>query len=315
MKKAKTPKAPDYASLANQQAATAKQNWQENVAMARPDQTGPEGSLDWSKDPTSGEWSQSVSLAPERQEIWDTLQGKTQEQLAGYDTNQVDLSGAPAMPEVGGYDQRSIDTIRALQAPDIQRREAADRQRRSAMGLSGGERITETSERNLADASSRADMQAILAGIQQGNTAFGQGMQRHQTGTGDIINQQTANNQKLGGLMGQGNNFRLPQFAGVATPGMTNAVNPDLMGAAGQSYDAAVAEANAKNASDPWNQIVGIGTQLAGAYLGAPGVKADVPQTQTRGGMMMSNAGNAIKDWWNKPGGGSDGGGFTYYGQ
>ena len=167
----------------------------------------------------------------------------------------------------------------------------------AAMGLgTGSGQAWDTEQTNLGQNENDADLKAILAGVNQGNTEFGQGMQLHTTGTGDILNQNTANLQKVGGMMGHSNSFRMPTFGAAPTPGMNPNVTPNLVGAADASYQAAVDKANAQNASDPWNQIVGIGTKLAGAYLGAPNVKADVPQTQTNGQGMMSS----MRDWFNK---------------
>ena len=294
MKSAKTPKAPDYQALTNQQAGLAKQNWLTNLNAARPNQVGPEGTNTWTKN--GEDWTNTIALSQPRQELYDTTNQKAQEQMSGFDTGQVDLSGAPAMPTVGGHNQQVIDTMRALQRPELDRSEDARRATTIAKGIPlEGSSAGTAVEQQLADARSRADMQAILAGINQGNTEFGQGMQLHTTGTGDILNQNTANLQKVGGMMGQSNSFRMPTFGAAPTPGMPGGATPDLMNAGKASYDAAVNKANAQNASDPWNQIVGIGTQLAGAYLGAPNVKAGVPQTQTNGQGMMAG----VKNWWN----------------
>ena len=191
MKSAKTPKAPDYTSLANQQAGLAKQNWQENLAAARPNQVGPEGTNTWEKD-ANGNWLNTVAMNEDRQNLYDTTNQKAQEQMADFDTGQVDLSGAPAMPTGGGYNQQVIDTVRALQQPGLERDANAARARATAMGIplqgsSAGTALENQIGQNLND----ADLKSILAGINQGNTEFGQGMQLHTTGTGDILNQQT----------------------------------------------------------------------------------------------------------------------------
>ena len=294
MKSAKTPKAPDYQALTNQQAGLAKQNWLTNLNAARPNQVGPEGTNTWTKN--GEDWTNTMALSQPRQELYDLTNQKAQEQMSGFDTGQVDLSGAPAMPTVGGHNQQVIDTMRALQRPELDRTANAARARAIAKGIpmegsSAGTNVENQIGQNMND----ADLKAILAGVNQGNTEFGQGMQLHTTGTGDILNQNSANLQKVGGMMGQSNSFRMPTFGPAPTPGMPGGATPDLMNAGKASYDAAVNKANAQNASDPWNQIVGIGTQLAGAYLGAPNVKASVPQTQTNGQGMMAG----VKNWWN----------------
>jgi hypothetical protein len=62
-KKSKTPKAPDYASLAKQDAASQRQTAQELTAANRPTQIDAYGNrIDWSQDPTTGAWTQKTSL-------------------------------------------------------------------------------------------------------------------------------------------------------------------------------------------------------------------------------------------------------------
>jgi hypothetical protein len=284
MSKPKKTKAPDYTALANQQAALAKQNWKDQTVAMRPDQTGPEGSRTWEQDP-QGNWSEAISMAPERQAIWDTLQRKTGEQLGGLDTSQVDFSGAPDMPTVGGYNEQAMNTVRALQAPDLERRANADRARRTAMGLGEASGTAwNTGEQNLNDAASRADMQAILAGINQGNIQFGQGMDLHKQGISNITGERTLNANLAGGMMGLGNNFRLPTFANAPTPGMPGAATPDLMGSAEQQYQAKLAQ---NNASSAWkDKLLGTAGSIAGSFFGPAGAMIGGKLASGLGGMM-----------------------------
>lgn len=290
MSKPKKVKAPNYTALANQQAALAKQNWKDQTVAMRPDQFGPEGTRDWTQD-EKGNWTESISMAPERQAIWDTLQQKTGEQLAGLDTSQVDFGGAPAMPEVGGYNEQAMNTVRALQAPDLARRRAAKEAQLAAMGVGTGTGAAWNAEQqNINDVESRADMQAILAGINQGNIQFGQGMDRHKTGVSDIVGQRTLNANLVGGMLGQGNNFRLPQFSNAPTPGMPGSATPDIMGAAQQQYQAKLANANAQSA---WkDKLLGTAGSIAGSFFGPAG-SAIGGQI---GGMMGSGGGGGYND-------------------
>jgi len=162
------------------------------------------------------------------------------------------------MPTVGGYNQQAIDTMRALQAPDLEARANADRARRTAMGLGEASGSAWNSgERNLNQAANDADLKAIMAGINQGNTEFGQGMLRHTTGTSDILNQRAGNLGQISGLMGLGQNLTTPQFSNVSSVGQPGAA--DLMGAANSQYSAALDKTNAANA-DKSNTMKGIGT-------------------------------------------------------
>ena len=287
MSKPKKTQAPDYTALANQQAALAKQNWKDQTVAMRPDQTGPEGSRDWTQD-AQGNWSEATTMAPERRAIWDTLQRKTGEQLGGLDTSQVDFGGAPAMPTVGGYNEQAMNTIRALQAPDLERRANADRARRTAMGLGEASGTAwNTGEQNLNDAASRADMQAILGGINQGNIQFGQGMDLHKQGISNITGERALNANLTGGMMGLGNNFRLPTFANAPTPGMPENATPDIMSAAKAQYQAKLANEQAQSA---WkSKLLGTAGSIAGSFFGPTGAMLGGKLASGLGGMMGGN--------------------------
>jgi hypothetical protein len=73
----------------------------------------------------------------------------------------------------------------------------------------------------------------------------------------------------LQGLMGLGQQMGTPQFNTVQTPNPYGTAN--LMGAAGQQYQAQLDAANAKNASSPWGTIGGLLGGAAGSFLGPMG--------------------------------------------
>ncbi len=288
-KNAKKPETPNFAGVAQQQAGQQQESYNKALQANRPNQVGPTGSLTWAQDP-SGNWTQTTTMNPQEKAIMEAgqqnqlaLGGKIGEQIGGFDTGQIDFSGAPAMPEVGGYDQRSIDTIRALQAPDLERRRAAKEAQMAAMGLgTGSGNAWNTGQQNLGDTENRADMNAILSGIQQGNTMFGQGMQARQQGVGETLNQEQANMQKMQGLMGLARGPQMPQFQGVNQVGM--APTADLTGAAKQQYGADVGRYNIDRAEDmaPWQMAA----QLAGTALGGP---------------MGGQAASGLMNYFNKP--------------
>jgi len=264
-KKSKTPKAPNYSGIAQQQEAGNKKAWEAGIQANRPTQNNPMGSTSWEQDPTTGEWTQNTTWNPQQQEIFNAQQGNQQTiankaggMLGGLDTSQIDLSQAPAMPEVGGYNQQVIDTINALQQPGLDRARSAKEAQLAAMGVGTGTgRAWNTEQGNLGDTENRARMNAVLAGINQGNTEFGQGMLRHTTGTSDILNQRSGNLGQISGLMGLGQNLTTPQFSNVGNVGQYTAA--DLMGAANSQYSAALDKTNAANA-DKSNTMQGIGT-------------------------------------------------------
>lgn len=276
--KAKTPKAPNYSALAKEQAGLAGQQWQQELGAARPDQTTPFGSVNWAKDPTTGEWTQTTSLAPEYEALRQQqagLQGQVGDligqNLGGLDVSQVDLSGASALPTVGGYNEQAIATIRALQAPELARARARKEAQLAAMGVGTGTGQAWNAEQgNLAEAENRADLNAIMSGIQQGNVEFGQGLQLNQADINNMLRQRQANLAQTQGLMGlAGPQVGMPELPGFATPSGGGQTVPNLMNAAQSQYQAKLDKANAKGGGF-FNTLLGTVGGIAGNMLGGP---------------------------------------------
>lgn len=264
-KKTKTPEAPNYSALAGQQAAQAKQAWQTQLNANRPNQSNQFGSLTWEQDPTTGEWTQTTALNQPQQDIFNQQQANQQQianmgggLLGGFDTSQVDLSGAPAMGQVGQFNQQATDLYNQLAAPQLQRQRAAKEAQMAAMGLGmGSGQAYNTQQELLNDAENRSAMMAAQAGIQQGNTMFGQQNQLHQQGVQDILAQKQANLGQLSGIMGLGQAMGVPQFNQFGQAGAYQ--TPDLMGAAQNQYGANLDKTNAANA-DKSNTMKTVGT-------------------------------------------------------
>lgn len=197
------------------------------------------------------------------------LAGKVGGMMGGLDTSQIDLSQAPGMPTVGGYNQQVIDTMNQLQAPQLAKQRAAKEAQMAAMGLGLGSGQAYNSQQDVLNQSENdAGLKSILAGIQQGNTQFGQGMQMHQQGVQDILNQRAGNLGQLSGLMGltqtQGPNAQFNPFmdAGSYKPA-------DLMGAQQAQYNAALDKTNAANADKSGNmQAIGTAAGMAAMAMG-----------------------------------------------
>ena len=273
-KKSKTPEAPNYAGLAQQQSEMTNKNWQTQLQANRPNQISPTGSMTWEQDPTTGQWTQTVALTPEQQGIFNTQQVNQQTigNLAGgllgnYDASNIDLSQAPAMGQVGQFNQQATDLYNQLAAPQLQRQRAAKEAQMAAMGLGmGSGQAYNTQQELLNDAENRSAMMAAQAGIQQGNTMFGQQNQLHQQGVQDILNQKQANLAQLSGLMGLSQSAGMPNFGNFATAG--NLTTPDMMGAAQQNYAAQMNAANAKSAGN--SALLGTIGGIAGTFIGGP---------------------------------------------
>jgi hypothetical protein len=264
-KKSETPEKPDYTGIANQQALQSQAAWADQLKANRPTQTNQFGSSTWSQDPTTGQWTQSTQLNQPQQDIFNQQQ-YNQQQLAdiggeltgGYDASQVDLSGAPAMGQVGQFNQQATDLYRQLGQPDLDRAQAARRAAMAARGISDVTSAAGTNlEQQLADQTNRFGMEAAQRGIAQGNTMFGQQNQLHQQGVSDILNQKQANINQMQGLFGLGQQMGVPQFEQFNQAGAYQ--TPDLMGAAGQGYNANLDQTNAANA-DKANTAQTVGT-------------------------------------------------------
>lgn len=183
--------------------------------------------------------------------------------LGGFDTSQVDLSGAPAMGQVGQFNQQATDLYRQLGQPDLDRAQAARKADLAARGISD---LNSGAGANLmaqlGDQTNRFGMEAAQRGITQGNTMFGQQNQLHQQGVSDILNQKQANVSQLQGLMGLGQQMGVPQFDNFTATGAYQ--TPDLMGAAQGQYGAQMDKTNAANADSSRNsQMVGTAAMAA----------------------------------------------------
>lgn len=264
-KKTKTPEAPNYSALASQQAEMANKNWQTQLQANRPNQSNQFGTSTWEQDPTTGQWSQSTQLNQPQQDIFNQQQANQQQianmgggMLGGFDTSQIDLSKAPGMGTVGGFNQQATDLYNQLAAPQLQRQRAAKEAQMAAMGMSlGSGQAYNTQQELLNDSANRSAMMAAQAGIQQGNTMFGQQNQLHQQGVQDILSQRQANLGQLSGLMGLGQQMGVPQFENFTGAGQLT--TPDLMGAAQNQYGANLDKTNAANA-DKANTMKTVGT-------------------------------------------------------
>jgi hypothetical protein len=201
-KSAKIAKPPDIQALADKTFAQNKASQLEALTANRVDQKNPFGTIDWQRDPATGEWTQTEAYNPEQQALYDlqlTNQG-TMGKMAGGLLGEMDLhyDNAPSMPTVGGYNQQALDTIRALQNPDITRRTNAGNANLAAQGFStGGGKAWESAQGTMNDMASRADMNAILESLKRGDTMFNQGMQARNAYTGE----QDRMLQNAGGMM------------------------------------------------------------------------------------------------------------------
>lgn len=298
-KDTKTPDTPDYEGVADKQLELNARGWDQRNQANRPDQVTDTGTVKWSQD-ENGNWTQTSSLADPQKALLDSQTGAqtglanaAHKMLWGLDKSQIDLGQAPGMPGVvdygqlgdvphtGQYNQQVIDSLRSLQDPTLQRAEDANRSRMAAMGMGTGTgRANQTQEEIMGQNRNDADLKAILAGVEQGNTEFDQNMlnyqQRqgqlenqfdqgtsiHQQGVSDILNERTGNIGQITGLMG----LMQGQSSTPGTPDFNTAGEidiPDYLDAETKRYIAELNRTNASNA-DSSNKYGVIGDALGG---------------------------------------------------
>jgi hypothetical protein len=218
------PVAPDFTGLAQQQAGLNQQQANQQTLANRANQTAPGGMLTWSQGP-NGQWTQSVGLDAPTQNLWDTYTWGSKRYADLINTGV----GLPELPDSGfGADQKTIDAMRALQAPQLQAAEDARRAQLAAQGITQGSRISDLTERELGNTRSDADMKAILAGTQEYGNVFNRGLQARQALNNERLNNFNALNAAKGGLV--------PKFSSYASA--TTAPAADIYGAAGDQYRA-----------------------------------------------------------------------------
>jgi hypothetical protein len=292
-KKTKVPKAPDFQALTNQDNANVMANWQTGMTANRANQVGPQGSLNWAQGP-NGQWTQTVAENPMYSALrksqvggYQTAADKANTAIGNVNTDNLDYSGAPAMPTVGGFNQQVIDSMRALQNPQLERARANKEAQLAAMGVgTGSGQVWSDTQRDLGNTESDADMKAILSGIGQGNTEFGQGMQAHQQGVSDINQARQGDLTTAATLQGMSPTQGNPSFASYFT---SSAPTPQSMTDAAKSqYQAAMNKAAAQNSdANGWLNMLKTGLGAAGSYFGMPG--------SASGGWLDS-----AKNWWQK---------------
>lgn len=214
-RKPKAPKAPDYTALAKQQAELNRQAAQEQTVANRVDQYNPQGSLTWKQDPTSGRWTQTVSLSPEQQNLYDAQMGVQQgmaqtgqgllgnaqnavkdpfslegmTEVQGFDPSQlgswgsVDFSGLNPMPDAGfGAVEQVRDAMMSRLAPDLQRGRDREIQRLKAQGLTEGTQAWNNAMQNLDRRQNDAEQQALLGAAGEYGNIFNRSLAGRQQG-------------------------------------------------------------------------------------------------------------------------------------
>lgn len=253
--KSSTPPTPDYTGIAQQQFQEQEQLNQQNTTANRPDQTTPWGSTDWTQG-ADGSWSENQSLNPQEQANL-TQQQQQQGSNIGAGRNLFNssglangLNGAPKVNSGQYYDSNARnavwDQFQSMQNPLMDQQTEQQLSQLQAQGLRPGDPAYDSALSNLRSSQgatrNQAMDQAVLTGSQVGQSNQGMDVQAQ-----NAYDQQKMGNYNLfNGLMGnQQGSLNMPGYTG-ATP--TQA--PDLVGAASNSYGAALNGTNASNAAN-----------------------------------------------------------------
>lgn len=295
-KSSKTPPTPDFEKVAYQQAALDNAAWKDTTSANRPNQYNALGSVTWGQD-DNGNWTQSAQYNPMMQGLFNQQVGNAGKagqaygnmlnSMPGMMMDMSRSSGLASLPSAPNrtqeYDQRVIDTVRQLQAPELSRSRQAQEARLAAMGLGTGSGTAYNTQQNLIGQNENdADLKAILSGMDQANTRFGQDLTKYGTSMQGALGNQGLSNQYRMGMLGQQQSMlnslygqQSPELTGqLGMTGFTPATSmssPDILGATQQSYNAAINNANVKNADKANNMnaagsIIGAGMMAAGMF-------------------------------------------------
>lgn len=257
--KKKTPKAPDYTALAEQQSAAQERLNRQTTMANRVNQTNPYGSVTYSQDPNNPDkWSSETNFSPELQGIFNNqigAQGQAYTGLQDYLKNIQNSSLIPNAPVNAG--QTAQDAIMARLNPQLTRNEDALRARLANQGISPGTQAWNNEFTNFNQGRNDAYSQAALQGI---------GLDR--TARQDALAEQSLPLNAIQAYI-NGNSVQQPQFANYNT--QANAASPDLLGAGQAGYQGALNSANAANASKSnfMSGLMGIGGYALGGPIGS----------------------------------------------
>lgn len=291
------PGAPDYSALASQTAASNAAATAAQTANNRPNQTDPFGNTStWTQDPTTGQWSQKVSLSAGNQGFTgskDVLRDTLLGQVSSANQSPLDFSGSQAVGDPnqlggGGFNMDPTGNSSAIQdatykllQPQREQTREAEIQRLKNQGLTEGSEAFQRGMTRLDQGDTDAQLRSLLAGTTEyGNTFnraagqnaqnFGQKSQQlslaqalRQSQNNEALTKRNAPLAALQQLMQQQTTPQFGQFIGAGNPGGT-----DFLGAGQNSYNASLGGYNATEASRAGN-ISGF-AGLLGGLLGAP---------------------------------------------
>lgn len=319
-KKSKAPAAPDYQALAKTQydqslaemqrqfqANQAEQErvYQQNLQAAqdktwadRATQTTPYGTLSWSQDPTTGQWTQATTYSPEIQAMLDKqlalqnqgfgLQEKQMSQLQELiNRGQFQGPAITAKYDQAFADKYATDFATALTArlnPVDQQAQEGMATRLRLQGLQPGTEAYDRAYQNLlrsqGDVRTQANLQAQLAGQSEARQSYQTELSSQQAQYDKALQEYLLPWQTYQATQGITGNVAGPTFSnynqasGAVASGATmgQAQIPDIVGAAQQQYAQQMQQYNEAQAkkSSKGSSIGTIVGGVGGFMVGGP---------------------------------------------
>lgn len=256
--KPELPSAPNWQNLATQQGNLNKGAANATTTANRPNQIGLGGSMTWTVDPKTGQWTQKVTRDATNQNQYNQLTGLQNEALGAMDVGPVDLSGLtawgdPSKLKAGFGSVKEVqNAMMGLLQPGLDTSRAAEIQRLKSQGLTEGSDAWNAAVRTLGQNQNDASLKALLAGTDAYN---------------DIFNRQLSANKYSDSLRGQQYDERVsqhnmpfsdykalqdsktgldPRFQSFQTA--TGYDAPDVLGAASKTYSDDINRYNAEMA-------------------------------------------------------------------
>lgn len=238
------PDVPDYYGLANQQYAQNVDLLNRQTQANRPNQYNPYGSSVWSNN--NGTWTNTVTLSPEQQALFDKQQGLMGGLMSKFQANTQNMDPSSITADA------AIKAIMDRMRPELNRTGSALQSRLAAQGLTQGSEAYN----NAYDVFNRQVNDANLGAIINGTQQQGQMIDNMLKQINAPLNQMNA--------LSSGAQVQSPTFNGFSNAGSTSA--PDYTSAASAQYGQQVGANNA-NTAKMQGLLSGLGS-LAGTYFG-----------------------------------------------
>lgn len=263
--KPKQPKAPNPYAVSAAQTKSNQDTALFNANLNRVDQTNPYGSSSWSHegtDPATG-WSQSTSLSPQMQSLFDSQTASQQgisDAIGGavgrLPTSPFDASGI----NVDDVRRRSFDSQMAMLAPQFDKGARQLEGQMSDRGIPIGAEIWNDQQGEY----NRAKDSSMLGAARQADLDAGNEQSRQ---FNQMLTEYNQPYQALGSLMGNSQAVGTPQFSGVP---QSSSAGTDVAGNIWNKY-AADQQAYQQNQSNLMSGLLGIGKLGIGAATGGLG--------------------------------------------